>query len=330
MALQDYPVNMTKSDAFPVKQCHAEPSLNWLRALLTDAPPVPVRDEAIRQVIDEGLGPLISQRLGNACPALIGTAQQLAMRELAHQQALQKLASACTTQGLEVLLIKGEALARSLHTTACVRTRSDIDLWVKPGQLDALTAVLQALGYPAITSIRQNWARFEVVHGQSQPPSVAFDVHVTPFFRPRLWPQRPFAAVWSESKEMAGLAPLRTPRISDSFAIAALHLAKNPHKRWIWLYDIDRFCALHPDAVIEVCGLAPDWGVATLVTDALTRAVAVFDTALPCALPRPRRSEPSASLLTRPHKLAALARDLRLLPDWRARLAFVHELFERM
>lgn len=322
---------MTQSDGFPVKQCHAEPRLDWLRALLTDgAPPTLASAESIRQIIDEGLGPLISQQLGSACPALIGTAQQLAMRELAHQQALQKLASACATQGIEVMVIKGEALARSLHATACVRTRSDIDLWVEPRQLEALTGVLELLGYPAITSIRQNWARFEVVHGQSQPPSVAFDVHITPFFRPRLWPQHPFEAVWSGSKELAGLAPLRMPKASDSFAIAALHLAKNPHKRWIWLYDIDRFCARHPEAVIEVCELAPHWRVATLVADALTRAVAVFDTALPCALPRPRHYEPSASMLTRPHKLAALSRDLRLLPDWRARAAFVRELFVRV
>jgi hypothetical protein len=322
---------MTESGNSAVKQCHADPNLAWLRRLLaggTDASPP--GEEQCRTLSDEGLGALIAARSGDASRALAGDARQLAMRELAHQQALQRLASACSAQSLDVLVIKGEALARTLHGTPCVRTRADIDLWVGSAQLPSLCAVLSTLGYPAIKSIQQQWARFEVVHAQAQTPSVAFDVHLHPFFRPRLWQRRPFDSVWADAVPLAGLQPLRAPQASDSFAIAALHLAKNPHKRWIWLYDIDQFCRHQPDAVIEVCQRAAEWGVAALVADALSRAVSVFDTPLPCALPMRQGDELSASLLRQPGRLTSLARDLKLLPGWRARLAFVRELFERV
>lgn len=321
---------MTESGTSAVKQCHADPDLAWLRRLLTGGSGTsPPSEDQCRTLSNEGLGALIAARSGEASPALAGAARQLAMRELAHQQALQRLAVACNAENLDVLVIKGEALARTLHGTTCLRTRADIDLWVANAQLPSLCTVLEALGYPAIKSIQQQWARFEVVHAQAQPPSVAFDVHVHPFFRPRLWQQRPFASVWADAAPLAGLEPLRAPRPSDSFAIAAMHLARNPHKRWIWLYDIDQFCRHQPGAVTEVCLRAAQWGVAALVADALIRAVSVFDTPLPCPLPVAGGDEPSASLLHQPGRLTSLARDLKLLPDWRARLAFIRELFER-
>lgn len=321
---------MTELVDSSVKQCHADASLAWLRELLAgNSLARSLDDQQQNRIVNEGIGALLSAHRSNREPALTHAAQQLAMRELAHQLALQRLASACTQPALEILVIKGEALARTLHHAPAVRTRSDIDLWVQPAQLPALCSILQSLGYPEMVSIRQQWARFEVVHGQRQAPSVAFDVHVHPFFRPRLWQQRPFERVWADAIELPGFEPLRAPNANDSFAIAALHLAKNTHKRWIWLYDIDQFCRRHPDAVAEVCQRAPGWGLAALVADALSRAVSVFDTPLPCALPLACGLEPSASMLRRPGKLASLWRDLMLLSGWRARVAFVRELFEK-
>ncbi len=250
------------------------------------------------------------------------------MRELAHQQALRSLASACARQGIDLLLIKGEALARTLHQPG-TRTRTDIDLWVGPSQLDALRAVLVNLGYPCIRGIIQQWARFELVHGGGAAVEIGFDIHVRPFFRPRMLTQRDFAAVWADSAEALDLPGLRVPGAFDGFLIAALHLAKNRHKRWIWLYDIDQFCRHEPEAVQRACSLAGEWRIASLIADALERSVAVFDTPLPCALPVPIHREPLAQLLQAPNRWAALRRDLAALPDFAARMQFLRELLLR-
>jgi Uncharacterised nucleotidyltransferase len=315
-----------------VKQCNADPGLAWLRELL--GAPIAATAQALsvdqlNWCIAEGLAPLLANRLPRSNATLQAALRQLAMRELAHQQALQRLAECCQTQGLEVLIIKGEALARTLYTMPCVRSRVDIDLWIGPDQLAELRAVLAKLGFAAITDIWQQWARFEVVHGQAEPPSVAFDVHVHPFFRPRMLQQRPFAAVWADANALPGLVPLRAPSVCDSFLIAALHLAKNSHKRGIWRYDLDRFCALHPEDVTRACLLAPQWGIAQLLADALIQTVAMFDTKLPCTLPKAIGFEPLASMLSRLGKLAALRRDVAVLPNARARWAFLWELFSR-
>ncbi|MDZ4813166.1 MAG: nucleotidyltransferase family protein [Pseudomonadota bacterium] len=323
---------MTPLKHLAVKQCHADPKLDWLRALLgapDKAPAVALSADQLDACIGEGLAPLLARKLDDGYAIFQHEARQLAMRELAHEQALQRLAAACLQASLDVLVIKGEALARTLHTQPCTRTRTDIDLWVHRSQLPRLRGILQALGYPTIVAIEQQWARFEVVHGQAHPPSVAFDVHVHPFFRPRMLQQRPFEAVWQDARALPGMEPLRAPAALDALLIAALHLAKNPHKRWIWLYDIDRLCVLNPQAVTQSCALAPSWGIASLVTDALCRSVAVFATQLPCALPQPLGDESLASMLDAPHKLTALRRDIALLPGWRERVGFLRELFFR-
>ncbi len=250
------------------------------------------------------------------------------MRELAHQQALLALASACAQNGIDLLLIKGEALARTLHETG-TRTRTDIDLWVRPSQLDALRTVLVDLGYPCIREIIQQWARFELVHGGGAAVEIGFDIHVCPFFRPRMLMQRDFAAVWSDSIAAPGLQALRLPSAFDGFLIAALHLAKNQHKRWIWLYDIDQFCRREPEAVQRACALAGEWRIASLIADALERSVAVFDTPLPCDLPVPIHREPLAQILGPINRWAALRRDIAALPDIAARMQFVRELLLR-
>src|SRR5688572_8069769 len=100
---------MTGLSTPAVKQCHADPALEWLRAVLAGVADAAMPTEAQqRSLIDEGLAPLIAARLGDACPSLLHDARQLAMRELAHQQALQRLAGACVAERLQVLVIKGE------------------------------------------------------------------------------------------------------------------------------------------------------------------------------------------------------------------------------
>jgi hypothetical protein len=321
---------MASPQAHSVKQCDIDPDHAWLRALLARDSKAPAPDATQRAwCADEGLAPLIAARIGGDAVELAAAAQQLAMRELAHHQALRRLAESCATHALDVMVIKGEALARTLYAEPATRARSDIDLWVRPAQLDLLRDLLVALGWPAVSAIRQRFARFEIVHGRAAPPSVAFDVHVHPFFRPRLLAERPFDAVWADAEELAPIAPLRAPCMFDATLIAALHLAKNRHRRAIWLYDLDRLCTLHPAAVMRACAVAPGWRIATLLADALARSARMFGTALPCALPQPSDPEPSASLLADPPRWRALWRDLQLLPDWHARTIFLRELFTR-
>lgn len=323
---------MPQPQPYSVKQCDSDPNLHWLRALLNPLPGVaftPPDADQVSWCRDEGLAPLLASKLGAACAAFQSDARQLAMRELAHEEALQRLAIVCRKAAIEIMVIKGEALARTLYAAPGQRLRSDIDLWVRQQQLEPLCSLLSKLGYAAISNVRQQWARFEVVHAKAQAPSVAFDVHVHPFFRPRMLQQRPFEAVWADAGELPGLAPLRAPNAADAFLIAALHLAKNSHKRAIWLYDIERFCVVAPEAVTRCCTLAPAWGIAQLVADALTRTIAAFGTKPPCKLPQPLGREVLSSMLRQPGKLSALHRDLSMLPHGRARLHFLLELFAR-
>jgi hypothetical protein len=322
---------MPENPPDPVKQCVADPAFDWLRACLQGRR-VELNPQQIEMLEQHGLSALVHALLNAhnvaAVPELAASARRLAMRELAHQQALAQLATACADAVLDVLLIKGEAVARTMYQ-AGTRSRSDIDLWVRADQVDALRAVLVALGYPSVRAIRQRWARFELVHGGGSAAEIGFDIHIHPFFRPRMLAQRDFAAVWSDAIAIADLPRLRLPCAFDGFLIAALHLAKNRHKRWIWLHDIDLYCRREPEAVQRACSMAGEWRIAALIADALTRSVAAFDTPLPCELPVPIHREPLAQMLEPVNRWAALRRDIAALPDIAARLQFVRELLLR-
>ncbi|PIV33793.1 MAG: hypothetical protein COS34_05860 [Lysobacterales bacterium CG02_land_8_20_14_3_00_62_12] len=324
---------MTVATATSVKQCVGHADFAALRLALSQHWRSLDRAQAERLgavAVSEGVAALLyahaDQPSASADHWLKPAAQMLALRELAHQAALSTVSAQLLKHSIPCLLIKGEALARSLYSTPAVRSRSDIDLWVDHQQLGPLQSILCQLGYPAVKQIVQHYARFEVVHGQATPYPIGFDLHVRPFFRPRLLDERPFAAVWQDASVLAELPGLRVPAASDSFLIAALHLARNPHKRWIWLYDIDQFCQREPAAVQRAGQQSVDWGYAALVADALRRAEQVFGTTPPLPLPRAVRFEPSAQLLRPQSRLAALGRDLRLLPNWRARGQFLTEL----
>ncbi len=327
-----YPAIMPAHADNSVKQCIAHPNLAWLREGLSQDRVVLTADQ-VGLSIDHGMAALLHRRAAvtdaHSARVLAQAARQLSMRELAHQQALTTLAKACADADIDVLLIKGEAVARTLPYPPATRTRSDIDVWVRAGQLEKFRALLIAVGYPTTHAITQRWARFELIHGGGHAVLVGFDVHIHPFFRPRMLPQRDFDTVWADAVALPGLDGLRAPSPFDAFLIAALHLAKNPFKRWIWLYDIDQLCRHYPDAVALACAQAAPWQIAGLLADALQRSVEVFDTPLPCALPIATAGEPFASMLSSPNRWIALRRDLAALPDHRARLGFLLELLTR-
>lgn len=312
-----------------VKQGQADPQFAWLRdALQAASGTYRCTQEQRAFCLREGLGPLLVGRIAEDAELQSAT-RQLAMREMAHQNALMRLAQACESHSLRLLVFKGEALARTVYAQAHTRERSDIDLWVHAGQLALLTQVLTELGMPALHDIQQQWARFELVHAQTTPPSVGFDVHLHPFFRPRLLPQLDFDSVWDQSQALPGLQPLRAPNANNAFLLAALHLAKNSHKRAIWLYDLHLLAQLQPDAVRQACAQSVTWQVASLVADAMTRCIAVFDTEFPCALPEPRAAEAATSMLESLSRWQALKRDMRFIPNLRSRLQFIRELLQR-
>lgn len=75
---------------------------------------------------------------------------RLAVLDAAAVEAIEALHAA----GVNVLMLKGAALARTLYRDGEVRGQQDVDLLVAPGDLDAAGAVLSKLGYRSYSEER--------------------------------------------------------------------------------------------------------------------------------------------------------------------------------
>jgi hypothetical protein len=75
------------------------------------------------------------------------------LAHLPRRSALKRALDACERRGIAVMVVKGMALASLVYPDPALRPMADVDLWVRPADLDAADAALRdtGLGYPART-----------------------------------------------------------------------------------------------------------------------------------------------------------------------------------
>ena len=103
-----------------------------------------------------GVGPLLSRRRSlasrtlhhtNACRQGSRELEELTAMELARQHELRQVLQSLADIGVEVLLLKGTALAYSLYPAPALRPRTDTDILIRSSDRDATASVLSNLGY---------------------------------------------------------------------------------------------------------------------------------------------------------------------------------------
>lgn len=74
-------------------------------------------------------------------------ARLISLWEATHQAAIKKLITAIDAAGITAVLMKGTAIAYSLHEEPAARRRGDSDLLIQPTDLDAVRQILTDLGW---------------------------------------------------------------------------------------------------------------------------------------------------------------------------------------
>ncbi|RJP39309.1 MAG: hypothetical protein C4547_03625 [Phycisphaerales bacterium] len=170
--------------------------------------------------------------------------------------------------GVECLLLKGAALNLTLYAAPGVRDMSDIDLLIRPGDLEAADGALRAAGCRrGAEPVRADFfPRFyyEREYLTGDQPSVRIDLHVRPF-RP-LWYAAtvPDHALWDGSVCVDfGGASLRVPGPADTFLHLCVHAACHGCTQLRWMWDIVLFMDRYRDAADWDAWVrrADDWGV---------------------------------------------------------------------
>ncbi len=173
-------------------------------------------------------------------------AQRLVGLALRHRRLLRATLPALAQEGVEVLCLKGLALAQRLYPQPLVRPSSDVDVLVRPGDLDAARRALARLDL--LEQHDEGLADvFEEHHhvGFAGPLGLV-EVHFRlfsgfgrgAFDGEGLWARSRAATVEGHPARLLGA--------EDEFLYLAVHAANHGFLRASWLVDLQRYLVTQP------------------------------------------------------------------------------------
>ncbi|NOZ10996.1 MAG: nucleotidyltransferase family protein [Gammaproteobacteria bacterium] len=301
---------------------------------------------------NHGVLPLVQDRLLNAnhtvqSPPSIRSAieqglKNQAILEILQTLELQRVLGAFNKNNTPVLVFKGGALAHSHYPEAKLRPRDDTDLLIGQSNREQSAEILEVLGYSAQNTISgrriMHQCNYSYTDQQGCPHVV--DLHWR-LSNPTAFSELlDFESLWQRSVLIPVLGQgARCPTQVDALLIACIHRLAHHHNnhRLIWLMDIHLLLtALSKSESLEFARRAREIGVAAICTQGLKLSRDYFNTKLsPALLKILSQTEATKVSKAESHTRKYLNKDrshwdnyiddLRALPHWRARVAYLHE-----
>ena len=257
-----------------------------------------------------------------------------AARELSEAHDLSRVVDAAHSRGLELLLLKGAALAYTHYRRPYLRPRNDIDLFLRSGDLGRAEELLASLGYE-----RAPEANAEMWTGQRHYAKTATTgaVHLDLHWRvanPQAFAEAlTFEDAWPRSVAVPALGPFaRALSAPDALLLACIHRVAHHQDRinLLWLWDIHLIASgLSADEWNLFLARATLSRMRSVCARSLVLASECFGTAIPdatVAALHAAADEPAAAFLRGGLRQVDIARaDLAALSSWRQRLALVRE-----
>ena len=257
-----------------------------------------------------------------------------AAHELAAARDVSRLFESAGTAGLDLLLLKGTALAYTHYPQPHLRPRNDIDLFVRQADLGRADALLSALGFArAPEANAELWTAQRHYSKTSPAGAVHVDLHWR-VVNPQVFADvLAFDDVWARSVNVAPLGPCaRTLAPPDTLLLACVHRVAHHQDRvnLLWLWDIHLVAsALSAAGWEQFLAAAASSRMQGICARGLALAHECFGTAIPEAVRQTlgaAHAEPAASFLGEGLRTVDVARaDLAALTSWRRKLALVRE-----
>jgi Uncharacterised nucleotidyltransferase len=273
----------------------ATPSIDWKRFL---------RVAARHRII--GLANDALRRADIETPQAVKTELAIAARELARtnlEYAAEafRLCRLFTQESLSMAVLKGAPLALLAYGNLALRHSRDIDVIVRPEDLDDAIALLERGGYRRSASagpaVRREgrWDNkpIDLLHTKS---GSAIELHWEPFTNPHLL----VAPLGTVAVPLPGGGSLTTLRPDDLFAYLCAHGAKHGWFRLKWLADIGALLAAEDgDGIARLYGCARARGVDRPAAQALLLSARLLATPLPAGLAAALRRQRIVTVLER-------------------------------
>ncbi|MGA9773949.1 MAG: nucleotidyltransferase family protein [Blastocatellia bacterium] len=164
---------------------------------------------------------------------------------VANQQAFQELASLVDCferEKIELIILKGGALAGTIYPEIALRPMGDVDLLIAPDAVERTASLLVGQGYIAYTEMADGFAnRFSVEQAflkKGNRPS-QIDLHWHAFTTPYYFERTPLA--WFQQRTMEiSINNRRAVAFSPTAQLLHLsvHYMMHSYRRLIWSYDM--------------------------------------------------------------------------------------------
>ncbi len=260
-------------------------------------------------------------------------------RNIHMMHVLKRIAARFNEADIPLLALKGAALNLTIYEHADERPMGDLDLLVKPEQVEAALALLEELGcFRREPLVREDFfPRFyhEIEYAAGSIYPVKIDLHVRPF-RPLRYAQLvPSDALWQRAEPVQfGQATVQIPAADDMLIHLAAHCAIHGNPRRMWLQDIKRWADARGADIdwSRFLATVQNWGLVLPVREALDRTRREFGPVCPAeVLDRLQQTRVSwrdrLALRQAPrdasHPVAHVAVNLLCTPGWRFSLGYL-------
>jgi hypothetical protein len=262
------------------------------------------------------------------------TLRAAAAHALTAERDMLDICGAAHARGIDLLLLKGAALAYTHYPAPYLRPRADIDLLIRRRDLDAAGALLTGIGYTrAVEADADLWTGQRHYLKTPAAGPVMVDLHWRAANPIAFAEALAFDEVWTRSVAVPGLGPhARTLAPPDSLLLACLHRVAHHQDRvdLLWLWDIHLLVSRMTEEEFTLCEDAAFRARAARVcARGLELARECFATAVPAdrlARLQAATDEPSAAFLGSPLSPFEVARaDMAALSSRRARASLIRE-----
>lgn len=252
------------------------------------------REEGVLALLDAAYSARASVGIPGLRKALHAAAMRETAVELDRMAQARRVLSALADAGVDVLVLKGAALAYWLYDAPAQRPRCDMDVLVA-SQVEAerVVPVLMAVGYSLVAEVGvEASAEFEIALERRSPGGNVHtvDLHWRLLNHAVLARGFGFEELWWHSIPIPKLhAQARGLGRVHALVHALLHRVTNfpggRHNRLVWLYDIHLlaggFCADDWQSSLRICA---DKAIAAPCLDGLRASRDVFGTAIPAGI----------------------------------------------
>lgn len=253
--------------------------------------------------------PLLFTHLNDVAADIVPNAERVTLRDEFAANAAKNLALALElvaavdlldSQGIRALPYKGPTFAQCIYGSLAARQMKDVDILVRPADLDRTVSLLAARGFVSVTRVLPMARRLGLEHQCAlfrPSDGTIIELHVSvvpramapPVTLDELWRNR------LQTSMLGGTMP--SPSHEDMLVILCLHGSKHQWARLEWICGLAELLRSKPLDWLKVLARADQWRATRMLNTGLLLAAELLNANVPDTVLAAARRDPRVPAL---------------------------------